>query len=324
MKCTPPSIRRAFSLIEVTIALAILSILIGMVAVIAYNTMTMSTQLVASQRDEMRTQAFLDWVRRSFGNLPGNALWQIVGEPGQTSSSSQLADMVLQDVPLMLHWSDTPLQIKALRLRTLKQDNGFLKLVLECYDEEILDQAGNADSLALLDVKPVATTVLLEDVRWCEWMVRNPRTDEWSETLSRLDPRPYQLELNLAFGADGQNIREVFWVPPKQNPKILVQEFMSSRSGSRRGGGGNGNHTQPPEGGAPPSKPPQGGGSEGGGSPPALVPGISGVKSVSRGETLSPFTSSFLLFLEKRGGAESQGQKNLVQTSRKEGSLFYS
>lgn len=252
-------IKKAFSLIEVTVALSILTILTGMVTMISYNTLTMSTQLVASQREEMRNQAFLDWSRRLFGNLPGNAIWQITTEGKQQSQGTDpiLSDIVLQEVPFMLYWADSPMQVQAVRLRTLKQNNGLLKVVLECYDVPIIDETGDANSITLLDEEPIATTTLLEDVRWCEWLVRNPQTDEWSNILGRTDPRPYQIELSLALGRDGDNMREVFWIAPKQNPKVMINEMMAGSMRDKSGSGGEHNGgAKPPEGG---NTPPSGG-----------------------------------------------------------------
>lgn len=262
--------RRGFTLIELTVALAILSILIGMVSMLSYNYLSLSSEMVVSQRNEMRTQAFLDWVRRTFGNLPGNAVWQITSNGQQAGSAAPLiSDIIVQELPLTLYWSDSPIQVKAVRLRTVSQPNGLLSLELECYDEELLDLTSSEDNSALLDVKPIATTTLLEDVRWCEWSVRDPSTDEWKEDLKRNDNRPYQLQLNLAFGDNEVAIREVFWIPPKENPKLLIQEMkagnMRKNSGDskRPPGGSNGGQPSPPAEGTPPAQP------SGGTPPPA-------------------------------------------------------
>lgn len=267
------------TLIELTVAMAILTVLIGMVAAISYNYLTLSTELVIRQRQEMRTQAFLDWIRRSFGNLPGNTVWQITSSESQsgTSSSPIISDMVLQEFPLTLMWNDMPVQVKAVRLRTFPQSNGLLRLDLECYDEEIFDPT-NVESTSVYEITPIATTTLLEDLRWCEWMVRSPNTDEWNYELLRSDSRPYQLQLNMAFGLTGENTREVFWVPPMMDPKLFIQEMIAGgqRSGlGNRGngsGGGGGDRERPPgneSGGERPAPP---GGGEGAptreGSPP--------------------------------------------------------
>lgn len=251
---------RGFTLIELTVALAILSILIGMVSMLSYNYLSLSSEMVVSQRNEMRTQAFLDWVRRTFGNLPGNAIWQITSNGQQVGASAAplISDIIVQELPLTLYWNDSPIQVKAVRLRTASQPNGLLKLELECYDEELLDLTSSEDNTALLDVKPIATTTLLEDVRWCEWSIRDPGTDEWKEDLKRNDNRPYQLQLNLAFGDSVVAIREVFWIPPKENPKLLIQEMKAgnmrknSGGGNRPPGGSEGGQPSPPTEGTPP------------------------------------------------------------------------
>lgn len=268
-------IKRGFTLIELTVALAILSILIGMISMLSYNYLSLSSEMVIAQRDEMRTQAFLDWVRRTFGNLPGNAIWQITSNSDQAGRHSALiSDMIVQELPFTLYWSDSPLQIKAIRLRSVPQPNGLLSLELECFDEELLDLTSSDDNSALMNVEPVATTTLLEDVRWCEWTIRDPGTDEWKEDLKRNDNRPYQLQLKLAFGENEIGLREVYWIPPKENPKLLIQEM---RAGSMKGGSGGGKPDQPdkpdkPD--TPTPTPPAGGGDggAGGGAAPVAPP----------------------------------------------------
>lgn len=249
----------AFSLLELSIAMAILSILIGMVAAISYNYLNLSSAMLLSQRDEMRNQAFLDWVRRSFGNLPGNAVWQITSTEGQAGNAPVLTDMVLQEFPLTLEWSDSPIQIKAIRLRSLMQPNGLLKIDMECYDEEIIDTT-TENPEQLLKVDPIVVTPLLEDVRWCEWTVKDPSTDEWKYSLKKTDARPYQLQLNLAMGENGENMREVFWIPPRMNPKLLVNEMKAGSSRNNNAGTGGGHQHRPPGGG---SEQPGGGVGEG-------------------------------------------------------------
>jgi hypothetical protein len=37
---------------------------------------------------------------------------------------------------------------------------------------------------------------------------------------------PLQIELTCAFGAKGEPMRHVFWIPPKQNPEVYMRQLQ--------------------------------------------------------------------------------------------------
>ena len=79
---------------------------------------------------------------------------------------------------------------------------------------------------------------------------------EWQFDWDMQGRLPLQIELTLAIGAKGEEIRQVFWVPPKQNPEVLMRQ-MQQGGGAPAGG---------PDGQIPPIQIAPGGG----GQPPQL------------------------------------------------------
>ena len=105
--------------------------------------------------------------------------------------------------------------------------------------EVLEDSNGQALTTSQLDTEPFAEVVLLEDVLYFEWRVLDGRTMEWQYDWDIQGRLPLQLELKVAFGAEGQEIRQVFWITPKQNPEVMMRQLQQGQ-GNQNPGGGNG------------------------------------------------------------------------------------
>jgi hypothetical protein len=56
---------------------------------------------------------------------------------------------------------------------------------------------------------------------------------------------PLQIELTMAVGAKGEESRQIFWIPPKQNIEVAIRQMMQSGgNNAATGGNGNGNGGQ--------------------------------------------------------------------------------
>jgi hypothetical protein len=66
---------------------------------------------------------------------------------------------------------------------------------------------------------------------------------EWQYDWEAQGRLPLQMELIMAVGAKGEEIRQIFWIPPKQNPEVLMRQMAQS--------GGNINSTDPAADGIP-------------------------------------------------------------------------
>lgn len=109
-----------------------------------------------------------------------------------------------------------------------------------------------------------AEVVLLEDVNYFEWRALDGRTMEWQYDWDIQGRLPLQLELKIAFGAQGQEIRQIFWITPKQNPEVMMRQLQQGQ-GNQAPGGGNGGGIEITPGG--PGGGPRPGGGNGGGGP---------------------------------------------------------
>ncbi len=251
MRTHPARHRHAgFTLLEVVIATGLLMIIVGMVFGIARTSLALGNAIVQTQNEEMAHQAFFDLLGRTFSSMPGNARFDLKVED---SGSQYISDLTLQNVPLSFTWGGEERIAKAIQLSTVRRRSGFLDIVLRYYENEILDQVADPEaeeeampeSGSIFDNEPFAEIVLLEDVAYFEWQVRDGRTLEWFYDWEIPNQVPLQLELVMAIGAKGEEIRQVFWLPPKQHPGIHLRAVMQqggarggAPAGGRPGGGG--------------------------------------------------------------------------------------
>jgi hypothetical protein len=87
---------------------------------------------------------------------------------------------------------------------------------------------------------------------------------EWQYDWELQGRLPLQIELTMAVGAKGEEIRQIFWVPPKQNPEVLMRQMQQGAANGALGGGSGPDMVVP---GAPGGG---GGPPDGGGGPPTI------------------------------------------------------
>lgn len=234
-----------FTLIELVIALALLSMLIGMVFSTARTSLALGNTIVKTQNEEMLHQAFFELLHQRFSALPGNTRMELKVDG---SGSHYISDLTLQNVPLSFTWGGQARIAKAVQLSTVKRRSGYLDIVLRYYENEILKDSASTLKKTAGDEKPFAEIVLLEDVAYFEWRVLDGRSMEWQfdwDTQGRL---PLQVELTMAIGAKGEEIRQIFWIPPKQNPEVVMRQMLQgggNASGDGTGGNPNGGGSTP-------------------------------------------------------------------------------
>lgn len=224
-------------MLELVLAIALLGMLVGMVMSTANTSLQLGNTVVSTQNEEMMHQAFIEFLDQRFTTLPGNTRFDVKVED---SGSQYLSTVTLQNVPLGFTWGGQERVAKAVELTTVKRRSGLLGIVLNYYENEILENSAATDqTLSALSKEPFAQVTLLEDVRYFEWRFLDGTNLEWRYDWDLQGRMPLQIELVMAFGAQGKEIRQIFWLTPKQNPEILAREMMQNGGGggSRRGGG---------------------------------------------------------------------------------------
>ncbi|MGJ8644377.1 MAG: prepilin-type N-terminal cleavage/methylation domain-containing protein [Luteolibacter sp.] len=276
---------RGFTLLELVLALLLIALLVGMVFGTARSSLILGNNVVQTQNEEMLHQAFFDFLGNRFAALPGNTRMDLaVTDAG----SHYLTDLTLEQVPLSFTWGGAERTAKAIRLSTVKRRSGYLDIILSYYENEIIDPGSTDDSgTAFVSTasseEPFAEIVLLTDVAYFEWRVLDGRTLDYQYDWEIAGRLPLQMELTCAFGADGEEIRQVFWIPPRQNPEVFMRQLGQSQQNSAGGGGGG----RPGGGDGGGGRPGGGDGGGGGGRPGG---GDGGAGAQPGGEVTIPIT----------------------------------
>jgi len=229
--------RRGFTLLELVLAMLLLTLLVGMVFATSRASLALGNRVVESQNEEMLHQAFFDFLGKRIAALPGNTRFDLK----YTESGNQiLSDLTLQNVPVSFTWGGAQRVAKAVQLSTVRRRDGYLDIVLRYYENEILPDSDAGTTTSQIDKGPFASVVLLQDVAYFEWRVLDGRTMEWQYDWDIQGRLPLQLELKIAFGAQGEELRHVFWVTPKQNPETLMRQLQQGQGNPQGGGQGGG------------------------------------------------------------------------------------
>ena len=250
-----------FTLFELVLAMGLLTILVGMVFSTARTALALGNTIVETQNEEMLHQAFFELLSQRFSAMPGNTRFDLKVED---SGSHYVSDLTLQNVPLSFTWGGQARIAKAVQLSTVKRRSGYLDIVLKYYENEILEDSASSFASSSAAEEPFAEIILLEDVAYFEWRVLDGRSMEWQYDWELQGRLPLQIELTMAVGAKGEEIRQIFWVPPKQNPEVLMRQMQQGAANGALGGGSGPDMVVP---GAPGGG---GGPPDGGGGPPTI------------------------------------------------------
>jgi hypothetical protein len=247
-----------FTLLEVVISVFLLTVIIGMVFGISRSSLMLGKSIVETQNQEMENQAFFELLGQRFSALPGNTRFNMKVED---SGNHYLSDLTLQNVPMSFTWGGQERIAKAVQISTVKKRSGFLDIVLRYYENEILEDSASTFGSNALSKEPFAEIILLENVAYFEWRLLDGRIMEWQYDWDIQGRLPLQIELTMAVGAKGGEMRHVFWLPPKQNPDVVMRQI--GQGGNPAAGGQPG---QPGTPGQPPviQVPTPGGGLPGG------------------------------------------------------------
>jgi len=223
--------RQGFTLLELVVALLLVALLAGMIFTTSHSTLALGNSVVKTQSEEMLHQAFFDFLENSFSALPGNTRMELTATD---SGSHYLTDLTLQNVPLSFTWGGEERTAKAIRLSTVKKRSGFIDIVLSYYENEIIEEESSSRSggtASRSDEEPFAEIVLLTDVAYFEWRLLDGRSMEYQYDWNLPGRLPLQMELICSFGADGGEMRHVFWIPPRQNPEVLMRQLQQGGAG---------------------------------------------------------------------------------------------
>ncbi|MEZ5303967.1 MAG: prepilin-type N-terminal cleavage/methylation domain-containing protein [Verrucomicrobiales bacterium] len=220
--------RGGFTLLEVILGLAILSLLIGGIYALARGSMELSADVAVQQAEETRVHALVELCRRTFEMMPGNAKFEMYPHK---DGGYNVYDVVFTDYPLAFSWPGVPAGSKQVIFSTEKDAAGALQIRLTYLNEE---EAEERETSSRLSADVGTSLVLIDNIKLLEWRVWNPSEGEsgkWMEEWEDTARRPTLVEMHLTFFGDEVPMRAVFWVPTVVSPEQIVGAMSPSGSG---------------------------------------------------------------------------------------------
>ena len=207
--------RAGFTLLEMVIAMGVLSMLLVGIFSVAKSTMELSGDLAYGQERHMMRQNFIDFMRRSFRTLPGEAEFRLEVKSG---AGTYLPTLTVINGGTSFSPGEALPPETGVELTAEKLPGGYLRVLLRLLDEEQTAMLRNGQPPARSGVQTVLP--LMDNVGRFEWKFFDPNTQRW-ETLWQDSRRPLMAELNMQLD-DGEPLRAVFWIPPVQRSMLTT------------------------------------------------------------------------------------------------------
>jgi hypothetical protein len=198
----------AFTLLEMLVALSAFVMLMGGIFAIAQGTMELGNDMgLAQDRSQIR-QNFVEFLRRSFRNLPGDAEVRL---SVKAKGSSYVPTLNFVNggssfTPGVSLAPDTSVELFA-----DERPGGYLRVTLRVLDQKQTQAVRSNQNISYR--RDQITLPLLDNVSRFEWRFFDTTTNRWENNWKQGNRRPILAEMNLQLD-DGFQTRAVFWIPP--------------------------------------------------------------------------------------------------------------
>ena len=196
-----------FTLLEMIVALSMFVLLIGGVYSIAQSTLELADSISLAQDRSMVRQNFIEFMRRSFRTLPGEAEVRLaVKQKGSTYVPTlNIVNGGTSFTPGLSLAPDTSMDVYA-----EERPGGYLRVMLRVLDKKQTQAVRSNQSVRY--TRDQITLPLLDNVSRFEWKFYDSATNRWENNWKQAR-RPILAEMNLQLD-DGFQSRSVFWIPP--------------------------------------------------------------------------------------------------------------
>ncbi len=210
-----PRSRSGFTLLEVSLAIAIGSILLTGIYEVARTTFELSDEIKQLQQKETTRKAFLDLVQNELRQLPASA--RFYRELGLPAEEPTLSAWIVDEAPMAFSFGSAMGHQRVELLSTVSPSDAESLVVLLRYEF--------GDDRAPMDLP------LLDDLTEFEWRFYDPAQQEWRFDWPEPGRRPSQIELTL--GVSGEpSTRHLFWIPQIVPPQLLLQPIQRTTNPS--------------------------------------------------------------------------------------------
>lgn len=199
---------------EMVIAMGVLGLLMAGIFGVAKSTMELSSDLAATQERAMMRQNLIEYLRRSFRSLPGNAEIRL---QNRSVSGTYIPSLTIVNGGNSFSPGDSLPPETAIELTAEQRPGGYLRVNLRFLDDQQTIALRSGQNVRAS--KNDSPLTLMDQVSQFEWKFYDPQTQRWENTWKEAR-RPLMAEMVVQLD-DGKSMRAVFWIPPiipMQNP----------------------------------------------------------------------------------------------------------
>lgn len=208
-RITPKS-QAGFSLLEITMAMAVLVMLAAGIFAITVSTFQLSAELKDLQDRKSTKRRLVEILEANFEALPAATKFKL--ETTQ-EGSSYVSTLSLDQAPHAFRRSQhTQGAIQTVVIRSARGRGGFVRVTLHHLDKDNARQFTQGDS-GVLDGQ--AFVVLADRLRKFQFEFFNSQTEQWVTRWDSATRRPGLIALAIAHEGETEDSRHVFWIPPR-------------------------------------------------------------------------------------------------------------
>jgi type II secretion system protein J len=193
-----------YLLLEVLLALAILSIVVVMIFQIIQTTLRVTADINFLETQQQKVDGICELLRRNLVTMPRSTVFQ-------TRKRGNSFELVFQDAPFSFSWSDKGAEYGTVIIANRPQADGRIAL-------SILQEKPNASRrVADTEAEREGDWIpLLSDVDQLDWRFFDPRTDKWATEWPEAGAKPSMIEITLKVAGRNHTERGVFRWPLAQ------------------------------------------------------------------------------------------------------------
>jgi type II secretion system protein J len=193
-----------YLLVEVLLAIAILSIVVIMVFQIIQTTLRVTSEINFLQAQQRKVDGICELLRRNFVNMPATCLFQ-------TRNRNGLTELIFRYAPFNFSWMKPGAKFGTVVIASRPQPDGRLAL-------SVLEESGNAlESYVDSGIEWKSDWVpLVNDVDRLTWRFYDGRTGKWSSDWPDTGVKPNLVEINIKLAGRNHLERGVFRWPIAQ------------------------------------------------------------------------------------------------------------
>ena len=204
--------KEGYLLLEVLLALAILSIVVVMIFQIVQTTLRVTSDINFLETQQQKVDGICELLRRNFIAMPQTTLFQ-------TRKKEKSFELIFRGAPFSFSWSGTGAQYGTVVIASRPQTDGRIAL-------SVLQDPGDA-SRRVVDAQTEWKgnwVPLLSDIDQIGWRFFDSQNGKWLTEWPDAGAKPALIEITLKVAGRNHLERGVFrWPVAQINPSIMKQ-----------------------------------------------------------------------------------------------------